>query len=230
MFIATKIIVTDSLDGRCSPSYISRAYNTEAITDLSVTLYDTITKTANTITAHLFSELVDKLVGKPVYGFMPYTIYHEGPIMGYRLFCMTKLGFSFLDYIDSVDIVPKSECAVDLSSLERDNKMGFTLLNSLGWYNTFFYATFAPDDSYAFDETSLSIFDAVCLMPSSFIDGNFYLPVKAPNERSFDIPDDSWVCRVTCNNPVKAQSLVARSAALRPNLAEQLYNNIIELG
>lgn len=227
MFVITKLLTTERLYGTRRVFHIARFYTTQEVVGASATLYDTKSKSSSAVKVSSFKDLVDALQAKSPYGMMPYTF--DGNL-GYRLFVTPKLSLSFLDYVDSVDIVRKSECSVDLSPLEDDNKIGLLLLDSLGSYNTFFKATFEPYPGYGFDEVFISIFDAVCLLPSSFIDGNFYLPIKPPPEHAFDVPPDSWICKVTCNNPAKIEALIARSNILRPDLAVKLFDNDADWG
>lgn len=222
MLVITKLLTTERLYGTRHVFNLARFYTTKEIISASATLYDTKSKSSSVVKVSSFKDLVDALQKRAPYGMMPYSF--DGHL-GYRLFITPKLSLSFLDYVDSVDIVRKSECHVDLSPIEDDNKFGLLLLDSLGSYNTFFIAAFAPDLGYGFDEVAISIFDAVCLLPSSFIGGNFYLPIRPPKQHMFDVPPENWICKVTCNNPDKIKALMARSTTLRPDLAVKLFDN-----
>lgn len=226
MLIITKITAHSRYSGAFSPMSLMCSYDNEVDSDLSVVLYDTVSTRKSIISCATFGELIDNLLKLNVYGIGQYKTETTD---GYSLCCMSKLSFTFLDYVESVDIVKRESCGVDLSVLDSINQYDLTLDRHLDEYNTFFQASFCPDPSEPGDFCiiPISIFDAVCLIPNCYIDGNFYLPFDpTPDERCLHdgCDESSHIVRVTCSDSVKAQSLVGRSQVMRPNFVHDLYS------
>lgn len=228
VLLITKIVTRDKWSGLHSTLGIMRPYDTTNEKDLSVSLYDTNSGASSVVSGDSFSELVDKLLALKVYGIGYYKTATDK--QGYSLCVITKFAFSFLDYVESVNIVPRGSCKVDLSVVDSVNPNSLCLHHSLDEYNTLFDAVFCPGspDTDDFGSIPVPIFDAVCLMPNCLIDGSFYIPVSVPDETSdyYDnYNESSHIVKVTCNNVVKAQSLIGRSQVLRPNLVTDLYRD-----
>lgn len=199
--------------------FVGKYYQNYGDSHYKAVLVDTITMETQTISVKNFTSLIDRLQELRPYGYDASDI-GNGTLF-HRVMSVSKQAYKFLDYIDSVELVKKEECGVDLSGLHFGE--GLSLYRVLDKYATLFgaYIITDPDDVFEdFYDIAVTLFDAVCLAHKVFINGSFYIQTSILQNEcdSYSDADFSYVCKVTCSDIVKANSLVARSSVMRPEL------------
>lgn len=190
--------------------------NYEGYSDFAVTITDTKTKKSTVISSHYYDELVKKVNELSPYGLWWFEPPTETDAES-TIVAISALSYNFLGCVDTVEIVDKSLCTDDVSSIAWTKSPVFIrcFVDDLGSLVT--VGIMSGDDIDDHDMVDCTIFDAICFGEGCVIKGNcFYLPAYAAvyidNRKCHK---DSRVCRVSCSDIKRACALVGKSRTLR---------------
>lgn len=216
VFYINKIVVTRQGRDFVMPFYSHSLAFVETRDKFHLTLVDSKTLKKTIIDAEDFVTLLNKIYDFQPYG---YAVTQEGFGEYDRFVSVSKQAMKFLEYIDSVELVCKSDCHIDFSAFTE-----FQACDILDENASLFVGNMVDRDGdfTAYAEVEITLYDAVCLSQMYHDDKCFYIKTDIQCTANDGVPD-LYVYKVNCSDFRKVQSMIAQSKVYRPNLFHDLF-------
>lgn len=216
MIYINKIVVTRQGRDIVMPFYSHSLAFVETRDKFHLTLVDSKTLKKTIIDAEDFVTLLNKIYDFQPYG---YAVTQEGFGEYDRFVAVSKQAMKFLEYIDSVELVCKSDCNIDFSAFTE-----FQACDILDENASLFVGNMVDRDGdfTAYAEVEITLYDAVCLSQMYHDDKCFYIKTDIQCTANDGVPD-LYVYKVNCSDFRKVQSMIAQSKVYRPNLFHDLF-------
>lgn len=178
-------------------------------------LTDSQTSERMIMLAQDFAELLSRVVPLNPYGYYSRLVFGNDEKSRYHhLVSISKYALHFLDYVESVELVKKSDL-----DFAFDSNVLIKVDIAVDEYSTLL--TCCLERSGDIREIDCSLFDALCMTRNPSRGSYCYLQAVVNVE---DILDESYVYRVSFSNPLKAQSMIARGKTLRSTLFQEFWD------
>lgn len=196
--------------------YIETYTNEDMFSGYIVTLVNTETSERTTIKSVCLSNVIDRLKQLKPYGFVcrQDTLGNDR----FQLIAMSKSALEFLSYVESVSIIHKEKCQVDLSDMSILD--GVTVESCLDDFGSMLCVYLAmPDVNKAVVQGYCSLFDAIVMYSKSWHEDGFYLPAIVDAH----MDEDGYVYRVECSDLASAKRLITKAKVLNADLHDKIY-------
>lgn len=197
--------------------------NSSQYLGFNIVLLDIKTKETVILKSPSYSGVANQALNYKPYGF--FDIASSGEFV---FVAVSSQAYKFLGYVDSVDIVKRASCAVDVSKL-RYSKSNVFVNSFLDDNCSIVHLGIAPGIEYDCRSVYCTLFDAICIVGGSIKEDGFYLPKYTfSSDDTTGCIEDAYVCRVTCEDLKKAGTLVVKSVTLEKKLMMDMYQYGIE--